>query len=111
MSKLAIVMHVALDGYAAGRNGEMDWMSLSDEMFAHVGPLTSRADTALYGRKTFEMMNSHWPTAGDKPDASEHDREHSAWYKGVDKYVLSNTRLEARSVFHSTRVVCLHHVR
>jgi dihydrofolate reductase len=40
------------------------------------------------------MMESYWPTAADKPDASPHDHAHSRWYKSAHKVVLSKTLLE-----------------
>jgi dihydrofolate reductase len=91
MKKLIFSMHVSLDGYVAGPNGEMDWISLPDGLFDYVGKLTDQADTAMYGRKTFEMMDEYWPAAGERPDASKHDKQHSAWYNKVKKYILSNS--------------------
>ena len=41
------------------------------------------------------MMENYWPTAGDKPDATKHDIEHSKWYKKVHKVVLSKTIKDA----------------
>lgn len=84
-------MHVSLDGFVAGPNGEMNWITLPDGLFDYVGQMTEKADAAMYGRKTFEMMDGYWPTAGDQPDASKHDKEHSAWYNKVTKYVVSNS--------------------
>jgi len=84
-------MHVSLDGFVAGLNGEMNWIHVDEEIFDFVGNYTDEADTALYGRATYEMMESYWPTAGDKPNASRHDVEHSTWYKGVQKVVISDT--------------------
>lgn len=84
-------MHVSLDGFVAGKNGEMDWISFNDELFDSVGHLTETADAALYGRKTFEMMDAYWPTAADTPNPSAHTKQHAAWYKRVTKYVVSNT--------------------
>ena len=84
-------MHTTLDGFVAGPNGEMDWINVDDEMFDLAGKQTDQADTALYGRVTYEMMNSYWPTAGDQPNASKHDIEHSSWYNQVQKIVLSKT--------------------
>ena len=40
-------------------------------------------------------MESYWPTAGDKPNASKHDIEHSQWYSKVHKVVLSKTMKDA----------------
>src|SRR3569833_1366454 len=42
-------------------------------------------------RVTYEMMEGYWPTAGDEPDASKHDIDHSRWYKKAHKIVLSKT--------------------
>ena len=41
------------------------------------------------------MMENYWPTAGDKPNASKHDIEHSKWYSKAHKVVLSKTMKDA----------------
>lgn len=84
-------MHLSLDGFVAGPNGEMDWIKADEEIFDHVGKRISQGDTALYGRVTYQLMESYWPTAANKPNATKHDMEHSAWYKQVYKLVLSKT--------------------
>jgi len=84
-------MHTSLDGFVAGLNGEMGWIKVDDAIFDFVGTMTDQADTALYGRVTYQMMQSYWPTAGEQPNASKHDKEHSAWYNTVSKIVLSKT--------------------
>ena len=84
-------MHASLDGFVAGLNGEMDWIKVDDAIFDFVGTMTDQADTALYGRVTYQMMESYWPTAGEQLNASKHDKEHSAWYNKVSKIVLSKT--------------------
>lgn len=91
MRKIISFMHISLDGFVAGPNGEMDWIKVDEEIFDHVGKRISEVDTALYGRVTYEMMENYWPTAGDKPTASKHDIEHSMWYSKVHKVVLSKT--------------------
>jgi dihydrofolate reductase len=91
MRKIISFMHISLDGFVAGPNGEMNWIKVDEEIFDHVGKRISESDTALYGRVTYEMMQSYWPTAGDEPDASKHDIEHSKWYKEANKIVLSKT--------------------
>ena len=88
-------MHISLDGFVAGPNGEMDWIKVDEEIFDHVGKRISEGDTALYGRVTYEMMEGYWPTAGDKPAATRHDIEHSKWYSKVHKVVLSKTMKDA----------------
>jgi dihydrofolate reductase len=91
MRSLVSFMHVSLDGFVAGPNGEMDWIKVDDEMFDYAALRTNESDTALYGRVTYQMMEAYWPTAADQPNATKHDKEHSAWYKKVDKVVLSKT--------------------
>lgn len=84
-------MHISLDGFVAGPNGEMGWIKVDEEIFDHVGKRISEGDTALYGRVTYQMMEAYWPSAGKEPAASRHDIEHSRWYNNVHKIVLSKT--------------------
>src|SRR4051812_24235376 len=95
MRKIISFVHISLDGFVAGPNGEMDWIKVDEEIFDHVGKRISEGDTALYGRVTYQMMEGYWPTAGDKPGASRHDIEHSRWYNKVHKVVISRTMKDA----------------
>lgn len=83
-------MHVSLDGFVAGPNGEMDWIQFDDAMFAAVDKLHPEHDTALYGANTFNMMETYWPTADEKPTASSHTKNHAHWYRQSLKLVVSN---------------------
>ena len=78
MSKVISFMHISLDGFVAGPNGEMEWIKVDQEIFDHVGNRIGEGDTSLYGRVTFQMMESYWHTAADKPTAIKHDIEHAA---------------------------------
>lgn len=95
MRKIISFMHISLDGFVAGPNGEMDWIKVDEEVFDFVGKRISEGDTALYGRVTYQMMENYWPTAADKPTATKHDIEHSKWYSKVHKVVLSKTMKDA----------------
>lgn len=103
MRNLIFFMHASLDGFVAGPNGEMNWIKVDDEIFDFVATMTDKADTALYGRVTYEMMQDYWPNAGTQPNASKHEREHSAWYNKVPKVVLSRT-LSERDLVNTTVV-------
>ena len=108
MRKLVSFMHTTVDGFAAGQNGEMDWIRVDDEIFEYAGRQTNEADIALYGRVTFEMMDAYWPTAADQPGATKHDIEHSKWYNSVDKIVLSRTiqgAQKSKTTFIGDRIV------
>jgi dihydrofolate reductase len=91
MRKIISFMHISLDGFVAGPKGELNWVKVDEEVFDYVGKRISDGDTSLYGRVTYDMMESYWPTAGDKPTATKHDIEHSKWYSKVHKVVLSKT--------------------
>ena len=96
-------MHISLDGFVAGPNGEMDWIKVDEEIFDHISKRIGEGDTALYGRVTFQMMENYWPTAADKPTASKHDIEHSKWYEKIHKIVLSKTLKEED--FTNTKII------
>ncbi len=96
MRKIIVSEHVTLDGFVAGSNGEMDWIQLDDEMFDLVNEFTIKADIALYGRITYEMMEAYWPAAADQPNATKHDVDHSNWYNKSEKVVLSKTMKDVK---------------
>ncbi len=94
MRKVISFMHISLDGFVAGPNGEMNWIKADQEIFDYVGNRINKGDTSLYGRVTYQLMESYWPTAADKSTATKHEIEHSKWYKNVQKIVLSKTMKE-----------------
>ena len=98
MGKIILFMHVSLDGFAAGTKGEMNWIHVDQEIFDFGAERITKTNTALYGRVTYQMMESYWPTAAERPGATKHDKEHAAWYKHAHKVVLSNTLDEATLV-------------
>jgi dihydrofolate reductase len=105
MRKIISFMHVSLDGFVAGPNGEMDWIKVDEEIFDYVAKRISEGSTALYGRVTYQMMEDYWPTAADKPGASKHDIEHSKWYSQVHKVVLSTTMNQDSYLETNTKII------
>ena len=103
MRKIISFMHISLDGFVAGPNGEMNWINVDEEIFDFVGKRISECETALYGRVTFQMMENYWPTAGKKPTATKHDIQHSRWYSKVQKLVLSTTMKSEN--FANTKII------
>jgi dihydrofolate reductase len=84
-------MHISFDGFAAGHNGEMDWITMDQEIFEHVSKYISKAGTGVYGPKTFHMMESYWPGMLDNTESSELEIEHAKWYESANKIVCSRT--------------------
>ena len=91
MRNIISLAHISLDGFMADRAGRFDFVIFNDELADHTYPLIGSVDLAVYGRVTYEMMESYWPTAGDAADASAHAKSHARWYNGVKKIVASRT--------------------
>jgi dihydrofolate reductase len=94
MRKIVSFVHVSLDGFVASTDegmASLGWISITEDLFDYVEQRIGTTDSALYGRVTYQMMESYWPTAADQPNATRHDIEHSRWYKQATKIVLSRT--------------------
>lgn len=102
-------MHVSLDGFIAGPNGEMDWAGsrMDDELWGTLRPLLSTVDAAIFGRVTYHLFVNYWPTAADNPSSSSNDVAFAHWIESVDKTVISkslkkvewkNTELIAKNI-------------
>jgi dihydrofolate reductase len=89
MRNIIFLMHVSLDGFVAGPNGEMDWIAYGDDLQEYVYTLHATTDAAIYGRVTYEMMQGYWPTLLSDPDSPE--VAHARWYDNATKIVISRT--------------------
>lgn len=91
MRKIISATNITLDGFVAKANGDLIRFKVEEDFFAMTADFCEKADAALYGKGTYRIMQDYWPTAGDAPNASAHDKQHSSWYNHVKKYVLSAT--------------------
>ena len=41
MRKIVVSVHMSLDGFVAGPNGEMDWIHVDEDLFNHIVNLTN----------------------------------------------------------------------
>jgi len=89
MRKLILNVHTSLDGFVAGTKGELDGFVASQENLEFVCKIAEEADTALFGRISYQLLNSHWPTAKDLPDATKGEIAYSTWYNNAKKIVVS----------------------
>ncbi|HXV43696.1 MAG TPA: dihydrofolate reductase family protein [Anaerolineae bacterium] len=91
MRKVVLFMHISLDGFAAGPNGELDWISYDEELEKYAEGVVSTVGAPLYGRVTYQMMESYWPTVLTNPSSTKHEIDHANWVENIPKVVFSKT--------------------
>ncbi len=89
MRKIVLFMHQSLDGYCATLEGGLEWIPYNEAFEKYAEKLVKTVGSPMYGRVTYEMMKSYWPTLLNNPEASEHEKEHAEWIDQVEKIVFS----------------------
>lgn len=87
MRKLIVSNMVTVDGFFSGPNGEIDWHHVDAEFNEYAITLLDSVDTLVFGRLTYEIMASYWPT----PMGLEDDPEVAAKMNARSKVVFSRT--------------------
>jgi dihydrofolate reductase len=74
MRKLKLQMQVTVDGFVAGPEGQLDWMTQpwDDQLVAFVQHLTDTSDTILLGRKMTEGFVNYWEHITTQPENPEY---------------------------------------
>jgi dihydrofolate reductase len=102
MRRLMVFNQVTLDGYFAGPNGDLSWAhSAPDdaEWNAFVEENATAGGVLVFGRITYEMMASYWPT----PDAIKSDPVVAKGMNSLPKVVFSRTL--AKVSWNNTKLV------
>jgi dihydrofolate reductase len=87
MRKLSAFIATSLDGYFEGSNQEIDWHNVDDEFNQFAIDQINTIDTMLFGRRTYELMASYWPT----PQAQSDDPEIAEKMNSYPKFVFSKS--------------------
>ena len=95
MRRIIVSNVMSLDGFFERPNKILDWVITDDEFFDYAKGLLRSVDTLLFGRKTYEHMAAHWPTA-----PSDEIADHM---NNLPKVVFSKT-LQSVEWNHSTLV-------
>lgn len=94
MGRLIYNLNVSLDGFVETPDHRLDWGLIDDELHGWFNEITARLDATIYGRRVYQTMNSHWPTADRDPAASETERAFARIWQALPKFVFSRS-LEA----------------
>lgn len=64
-------MMVSLDGYFEGPDHDLSWHHVDAEFNDFAQAQMKEADTILFGRRTYQLMESYWPTKSGREDDPE----------------------------------------
>ncbi|WP_152202198.1 dihydrofolate reductase family protein [Georgenia thermotolerans] len=92
MRTFKLQVQTTVDGYMAGPNGEMDWLTCpwSDDLDAYVNTLTESVDTIVLGRRLAEGFIPAWAAGPEGEDQASID-----WMNSTPKVVFSRTLTES----------------
>ncbi len=86
MRKLIAAMNMTLDGFC-----DHTAMIADDEIHEHYNELLSDADTLIYGRITYQLMESYWPLVVKDPTGNKPTDEFAVLIDNISKIVFSRT--------------------
>ena len=102
MRTLTFAMNLSLDGDVAAPGDDLGWSAPSDELFAWWSDRVAATGLALYGRRLWDAMSAHWPTADQQPGATPAQIEFAHRWRAMPKVVFSST---TSTVDGNTRLV------
>jgi dihydrofolate reductase len=90
MRKVIAAINMTLDGFC-----DHTAMSADDETHQHYNELLKSAGTLLYGRITYQLMESYWPTVVKNPTGNKPTDEFAVLIDNISKIVFSKTLKKA----------------
>jgi dihydrofolate reductase len=100
MRKLKLQMQMTVDGFVAGPEGQLDWMSraMDPQLIAFINQLTDTSSTILLGRKMTPGFVSYWEGVVGKGESPEYTFAQKM--VGLEKVVFSRTvqRMDGQNV-------------
>jgi len=91
MRRIIFSIPITLDGFIEGPKRELDWVIPDDELHDFYTGLLKNADLLIYGRVTYDLMASYWPTANSDPNATESMKRFANTLNPMRKIVFSKT--------------------
>jgi len=100
MRKLKLQMQITVDGYVAGPEGQLDWMTwdMDEKLMSFIQHLTDTSDTILLGRKMTDGFIKYWEQVITQLDSPEYS--FCQKMVSIPKVVFSKTlnKIEGRNV-------------
>ncbi|SMO36962.1 dihydrofolate reductase family protein [Solitalea koreensis] len=87
MRKLTVFNFATLNGFFKGVQEDISWHKHGGEENAYAAEMLKKGNILLFGRITYELMASYWPT----PHAMENDPAVAKGMNDADKIVFSRT--------------------
>lgn len=87
MPKMFVFMMVSLDGYMEGPGHDLSWHHVDEEFNIFAAQQMEKADTIVFGRSTYQLMESFWPSKA----GLEGDPEVASLMNNTPKVVVSRT--------------------
>ncbi len=86
MRKVIAAMNMTLDGFC-----DHTAMIANDEIHQHYNDLLSNAGILVYGRKTYQLMESYWPAVVKDPTGNKPTDDFAVLIDNISKVVFSHT--------------------
>jgi len=86
MRKLIAAINMTLDGFC-----DHTALIADDEIHQHYNELLRNTDTLIYGRITYQLMESYWPTVVKNPTGNKPMDEFAVIIDNIFKTVFSHT--------------------
>ena len=101
LRKLKLQVQMTVDGFVAGPEGQLDWLTQLDEgAIARINQLTDASDTILLGRKMTDGFIKYWE--GVHPESPEYpfarkmvDTQKIVFSKSLTRVEGKNVRVES----------------
>jgi dihydrofolate reductase len=86
MRKLVAAINMTLDGFC-----DHTAMIADDELHQHYNDLLRNAGALVYGRVTYQLMESYWPTVVKNPTGNKPMDDFAVLIENIPKIVFSRT--------------------
>lgn len=90
MRKIILSEFVSLDGFYAGKDGNLDWVTADDEHHHEYSvKVLDSADLLLFGGTTYELFREYWPKVRPNGNFPAGEVEVAERMSVIDKLVIS----------------------